>query len=163
MSVSLGALAPAHWGGVTLAYSSPEHRTNQPLTHAADVFSLGVVLREIVTRSHDETVARTALQSAPRRLRAIVERATKPIPEERYLGAHQLASDVLAYLDEGSLLAAPDRKIDRFRKFTWRHRGWLRALLFAIRSWRLRRLSSNPQKAGLPTNLDWVVMTIRLS
>ncbi len=63
----------------TLAYMSPERLAGQPGDAQADVFAIGVMLRELV---------------APADLAAVIDRATAAEPAERYLTAYDLAEDL---------------------------------------------------------------------
>jgi len=71
---------------LTPAYASPEQQTGKVMTTASDVYSLGLMLGELVPgqRSAD--------------LQAIVEKATRPEPEQRYATADQLSGDIDRYL-----------------------------------------------------------------
>ncbi len=71
---------------LTPAYASPEQHTGAALTTASDVYSLGVMLGELVAGSRAAD------------LEAIVAKATREEPEARYATAEQLAEDVGRYL-----------------------------------------------------------------
>jgi serine/threonine protein kinase len=97
----------------TPAYLAPEQGMGRQLTPASDVYSLGVVLHELLTAWHPPRDAASAWRLAPfdpRRhapdlpepLAATVVRATQPDPEARFASAGAL----LAALD-GSEAAAP--------------------------------------------------------
>lgn len=70
----------------TPAYASPEQQAGQPLTTSTDVYSLGVMLAELLA------------EPRPRDLQAVVEKATRPEAERRYATAEQLAEDVNRYM-----------------------------------------------------------------
>ena len=90
-------------------YMSPEQALGKPIDHRSDIFSLGVVLYEAMTGRHPyaansvtETLVNivtreapdiaTLRPDAPPPLVAIVEKAMKKKPEERYETAKQMAS-----------------------------------------------------------------------
>lgn len=109
---------------LTPGYASPEQMVGGAVTTAADVFSLGVLLYELLTREHpflrsgqsyEETVRRVrqgdparpsvARQQGPEGrslnadLDAIVLRCLRQEPDARYPSVAHLAADLQAFLD----------------------------------------------------------------
>lgn len=91
----------------TVGFASPEQRAGQPLTHASDVFSLGVTLA-VLAGGHDVTVARTIALTeddvpadlaarVPDWLEPLVDRCTRSDPALRPTAAE--VDDALAALD----------------------------------------------------------------
>ena len=127
-------------------YASPEQILGQPLGTASDVYSLGVVLYELLAderpyrleRSTPAALAQAVAalvieapsQRAPatrrRALRGeldtIVARALKREPAERYATVAALADDIERHLDGRPVLAQPDSAGYRLRRFVRRHR-----------------------------------------
>lgn len=112
-----GVPAPGVVG--TPGYMPPEQAQRRVLQPSADVFALGVTLREILT-GHPEGHAEP---DTPPELLAIVERATQADPAARYPDGRALAEDVAAWF-EGRRVAA--------------HRYRLRELL--ARAWAAHRV-----------------------
>lgn len=135
---------------LTLAYASPEQVLRQPVTVATDVYSLGVTLYELVTGRRPFTAAtsheleQAILRGEPPRpsriaddpgrakalrgdLDAIILKALKRVPEDRYQSASELADDIDRFLNSQPVRAQPDRPVYRLRKFTSRNRGPLLA------------------------------------
>ena len=81
-------------------------------TPQSDVFSLGVMLRDFV-----------AGQNAPRRLRAIVAKATANEPAARYATARELADDLTRFLDDQPVAAYPENAIDAVARWLIRNRA----------------------------------------
>jgi TolB-like protein len=94
-------------------YASPEQTQARPLTVATDIYSAGVLLYRLLTgrppyRFADYapgTVAHTVSQTEPeasgldRPLDAILSKALRKTPEERYGSAAEMDADLARYLD----------------------------------------------------------------
>lgn len=138
---------------MTPSYASPEQIRGERITVATDIYSLGVLLYELLTGAHPfatgaastEEVRRRVLEEEPplpshvaRRqglqsgfgsrdlagdIDNIVAKALRKRPEERYLSVEQLADDVRRYLDGEPVAARAPSVAYRARKFVGRHRA----------------------------------------
>ena len=136
---------------MTPEYASPEQALGQPITTASDVYSLGVLLCEILTgrlphefaRREPIEVARVISTEPPvppstlagkgatvipsRQLQGdldnIVLMALRKEPERRYASVDQLSEDVRRYLDRRPVIARPDTIRYRVDKFVRRNRA----------------------------------------
>jgi eukaryotic-like serine/threonine-protein kinase len=131
--------------GLTPQYASPEQVRGERVTTASDVYSLGVLLYELLTdrRPYElegrapADALRTVSEDAPvkpsvaapaasRTLRGdldtVVMTAMQKDAGRRYRTVSELASDVQRYLDGMPLLARGDSLLYRTRKLVRRHR-----------------------------------------
>ncbi|MGA7833524.1 MAG: protein kinase [Terracidiphilus sp.] len=131
----------------TPQYASPEQVQGNPITTASDTYSLGVLLYLLLTGEppydlKDLTMGQmlnTVCEVMPRRpsviggkrldadLDAILSKALRKEPGERYLTAERLADDLRAYLDGLPVAARRGTARYRFGKFIRRHRWGLAA------------------------------------
>ncbi|MGH9721866.1 MAG: protein kinase domain-containing protein, partial [Bryobacteraceae bacterium] len=100
---------PAAW---TPKFASPEQLRGEPINTVSDVFSLGVLLGEMIADWRVEAGD----------LGDIVVKATRPNPPERYPTVNAMAADVQRYLDGRPVSAHPATPWYRARKFVRRHR-----------------------------------------
>lgn len=122
---------------LTLRYSSPEQRSRGPLTTTTDVFSLGVILYELLTGEWpfgDASTPEVLMKSfgretpmvapaVPNDLRAILTKALAGDPEARYQSVDAFSADVNNFLLGAPVNAKPTGLAYSARKFA--RRNWL--------------------------------------
>jgi serine/threonine protein kinase len=110
---------------LTPEYASPEQMLGAPVTTATDIYSLGGVLYKLLTGEAPERVmpAPPSLKCAlvDRDLDAIVLKAIRAEPHERYATAGQLAEDLRAWLDRRAVGARQGERWYRARRQLRRH------------------------------------------
>lgn len=132
---TLAGVAP-----MTPDYASPEQMAGRSITTATDIYSLGVVLFQLLagcmpkgTDTHErqlsepklmtEMVADGPLKRAFRGdLDTIVHKALKEAPDERYLTVDAFADDIERHLAGQVVRARPDSRWYRANRFLRRHR-----------------------------------------
>ena len=149
-----GALTQLTGRALTPDYASPEQIRGEPVTVASDVYSLGVVLYELLAARRPYRLKRdsqAALEEAivaadvplassqaetrglARTLRGdldtILAKALRKVPAQRYATVESFAADVDRYLRGEPVLARPDSFLYSTGKFVRRHRGATIAVL----------------------------------
>ena len=143
-----GALTELLGRAVTPDYAAPEQVANRPVTVATDVYSLGIVLYELLTGMRPYRVGRSSIASLEeailhaevpppsvmvrgkralvRQLRgdldAILAKATAKMPGQRYASVESLADDLRRHLAGEPVAAQRPSRRYRTKKFLRRHR-----------------------------------------
>ncbi|GMU36431.1 MAG: serine/threonine-protein kinase [Phycisphaerae bacterium] len=136
----------------TIPYMSPEQISGDPLDvdTRTDVYSLGVILYELLTGRHAYDVSSRSVPDAARIIReedprplssfnrtfrgdldTIVRRALEKDKTLRYQSAAELAADLRRFLNDEPIVARPPSRVYLFRKFANRHKGLVAGLALA--------------------------------
>ncbi|MGH8162792.1 MAG: protein kinase domain-containing protein, partial [Rhodanobacteraceae bacterium] len=136
---------------MTPDYASPEQIRGEPMTTSSDIYSLGVILYELLTgdnpyrltsrRPHE--AARVITETQPVRpsllrrelagdLDNILLMALRKEPERRYPSAGQFSDDLHRHLAGLPVLAHKDTAVYRAKKFVRRHRGAMTAAVLVL-------------------------------
>jgi serine/threonine protein kinase len=136
-------LSPASGGGVTIQpamtpdYASPEQIRGEPLTTASDIYSLGVLLQEVLSGRRPHSFAgkppfeiiRQISEQPPEKpatgsadLDAIIAKALSSDPVRRYPSAEALSADIGHFLGHRPVEARQRNPIYILTRFVDRHR-----------------------------------------
>jgi non-specific serine/threonine protein kinase/serine/threonine-protein kinase len=150
---------------LTPTYASPEQIRGEPLTVATDVYSLGVLLYELLSGAYPYGARQTSAaavrafleqspiplreqnRNLPKDLETVVMTALRKEPERRYATVDAFCRDIQAFLNGFPVEAAPDRFFYRFGKFIRRNRwavvaasiGALAVIISGFIIWREKR------------------------
>lgn len=128
-------------------YASPEQRDGAAITTASDIFSMGVILQELLTGRRDSSAGDAPLVPAlplDADLAGIIAKACAQRPQDRYSNAGEFGADLQRFLEGRPVSATQLTRGYRLRKFVSRHRigvgvAALAVLLVAVFVWRLER------------------------
>ncbi len=115
--------APEAGAYSTPRYASPERLAGRTATVAGDIYSLGVVLDELV-------LAAVADGRVPGDLRAVIDKARAAAAVERYASADALAEDLDRFLGHRPVRARRSKRLHRARLFL--RRQWRGAVLAGV-------------------------------
>ncbi len=130
---------------LTLEYASPEQINGENITVASDVYSLGVILYELLTdkRPHDfkqkslaeilqiitkenplapSEIPNSKFQIPDSELDSIVLKALAKSPNERYKSVGEFSRDISNHLNFLPISARPQTNFYKFKKYVQRHR-----------------------------------------
>lgn len=132
---------------ITIAYASPEQLRGEPMTLSSDIYSLGVLLYEVITGRNPQYAENTAYTELVRRVTevdppapskadpaipadvsAIIMKALAKRARDRYASAAELEDDIERFLKGRAVLAVPPRPWYVARRFVARNRAFSAAI-----------------------------------
>jgi tetratricopeptide (TPR) repeat protein len=133
------------FAALTPEYASPEQVRGEPITTASDIYSLGIILYQLLTDRKPYNLETASLPEMDRvicleppaapglgdELDHILLMALRKEPERRYAGVQRFAEDIERYLDHRPVSARPDAFSYRAKKFV-RRNWWQLAAVAAL-------------------------------
>jgi tetratricopeptide (TPR) repeat protein len=112
----------------TPRYASPEQRAGQTLSTATDIYSLGMLLAELLLNgqaAQNDTGALAPQRIGDGELRAIALMATRHDAAQRYVSVDALAQDLQRFVRNEPVHARGNATAYRLRKLTQRRWPWI--------------------------------------
>jgi eukaryotic-like serine/threonine-protein kinase len=110
-------------GMMTPGYAAPEQLRGEPITTAADVYALGVLLVKLLTGHRPQGEDDVPSGRLPVDLDRISRMALRDEPERRYESVQAFVDDLQRYRESRPVAARPDTLGYRTRKFIARNRA----------------------------------------
>jgi len=122
LAAALTGGPPAAAAAGTPGFTAPEQEVpGFPVDARADVFALGGILAFLATGSGPARGGALELGGVPRPLAAVIGRARRRDPGERYPSALELARDVAAFIDREPVGAYREGPFERAGRFLAKH------------------------------------------
>ena len=119
---SANEITPRSPPRATVAYASPEQLRGEPLSIASDIYSLGLLLCDLLELPRPDAPAPTGAPHLPADFVSLLRTALQQEPTARYPTVEALARDVQAFLARDVIAAHPATVRYRLGRFVSRHR-----------------------------------------
>ena len=111
---------------LTMAYASPEQKRGEPTSTLTDIYSLGVVLYQLLSGVHPDEEYRKeddVISSVDAELESICRKAMRENPVDRYETVADMSKEVDNWQNDEPVHSHSNKKLYVFRKFIKRNRA----------------------------------------
>lgn len=111
---------------MTRAYASPEQLKGESTSTATDIYSLGVILYQLISESHPKEEFRSQdshPKSIDNELAAICQKAMQDDPSHRFQNVSDLGEEIEAWLKNRPVPSYSDKSLYRLNKWMKRNRA----------------------------------------
>jgi len=148
LTLELASGSEPHLRAYSARYASPEQIHGEQVSALSDIYSLGVVLRELLSMPAGTGIMPATAEPLPYELEAIVSRASAPDPASRYATVGELQQDLRNFLSRRPVCAVPQTPLYLARRFcmrNFRHLAAICAVVVALAAglsaWQMHRLA----------------------
>ena len=107
---------------VTIAYAAPEQLQGRPVSVATDVYGLGLLLFQLMTKTRFGTDETQEYKNLHRDLRAIIDKCLQSHPQDRFHSAEDLIKDIENFLAQKPVASRDGGVLYRSERFVSRHK-----------------------------------------
>ena len=107
---------------VTIAYAAPEQLKGRPVSVATDIYGLGLLLFELITKTRFGTGETQEYKSLHRDLKTIIDKCLELHPQDRFHSAEDLIKDIESFLAQKPVVSRDGGILYRSERFVSRHK-----------------------------------------
>jgi serine/threonine-protein kinase len=127
---------PSELKAMTRAYASPEQLRGEPTSTATDIYSLGILLYQLLSGCHPDIEFRSK-ECHPKdmspELEAICNKAMESVPAKRFENASEMGEEIKAWLEDRPVSCYSVKPVYRIQKWMIRNKAaTFIAILFII-------------------------------
>lgn len=117
---------PSELKAMTRAYASPEQIRGEPTSTAGDIYSLGIVLYQLLSGCHPDSEFRSddcQPEEMNPELAAICNKAMESAPAQRFENVSEMREEIKAWIDERPVSCYSVKSAYRIRKWVVRNKA----------------------------------------
>lgn len=126
---------PSELKAMTRAYASPEQLRGEPTSTATDIYSLGILLYQLLSGCHPDTVFRSKEchpEDMSPELEAICNKAMESVPAKRFENVSEMGEEIKAWLKDRPVSCYSVKPVYRIQKWMIRNKAATFVAIFFI-------------------------------